>query len=652
MSQSQPQKIIQALNPAQQKAVQAINGPVLIIAGAGSGKTKTLTHRVAYLISQAVEPKAIVALTFTNKAAEEMKKRIAFLIPQTKTFPFIGTFHKFALLLLREQASLLGYRPNFSIYDEVDSQGTMQQALKNLNYQDNPRTVFKKLSFLKNRGDALIEANLPLKLVQASQEYERLLFEQNALDFDNIILKALELLQKNPETLKKYQDRYTHFLVDEYQDTNKPQYDLLRLLTGKQSNLCVVGDDWQSIYGFRSADYRILLNFEADWPKAQVFYLEQNYRSTQNILDASHGVITKNISRTDKKLFTDNPLGEPVAITQFADEQQEMLWTKQALFSRLSQGVPLSEIAILFRTNVQSRIFEDLCIQEQLPYQLVGAFRFYKRKEILDMIAYLRLINNPNDDAALERIINVPPRGIGATSLERFRRAKGDFSRLPALARDRLKRFSALLQALRQEAKKASVKRLLERLIELIGYKEFLDTNTDEGQERWENIQELMRIAEAFPGSQQTGLAEFLQTIQLMQETDELDNNAPKLTLMTLHSAKGLEFDTVFISGLEEGLLPHQRSLAFPEQLEEERRLLYVGMTRAKNRLYLTLCQTRYLHGSLQYNLPSRFIHDIPEPQAQFHYQTSTPLTKDNDGLLYEYHRDTTSEDDDIILLK
>jgi DNA helicase-2/ATP-dependent DNA helicase PcrA len=636
-------KILSGLNEPQRQAVCQLDGPVLVIAGAGSGKTKTLTHRVAYLTAQGIKPNSIVTLTFTNKAAQEMKTRIIELLRPApgQILPFIGTFHKFALSILSLHAPKLGYQSRLTIYDEIDSQAAMKQALEKLGLPDNPRATYQKLSFLKNRGDTLNQTDLPQRLRSIIQAYEQTLRENSAVDFDNIILKTIELLQKDSRVLDQYLGRYTHFLVDEYQDTNQPQYQLLRLLTQKHNNICVVGDDWQSIYGFRSADYRILLNFEQDWPRARVFYLEQNYRSTQNILDASHGVICKNVSRTEKKLFTRNPNGSPILITQFIDEQQEALWLKEKLFSLLADKTKLSQMAILFRTNVQSRIFEDLCIEERIPYQLIGAFKFYRRKEVLDILAYLRVIYNSSDGAALERIINVPPRGIGAVSLNRLKQNQWDPPCLdnPA-AEKRVKIFFALIDNLRRFSQNSKVKDLIAQVARTADYKAYLDPETDQGQERWENIQELMRIAEVFPEPGLAGLEKFLQTIQLMQDTDELDNSAEKLTLMTLHSAKGLEFEAVFISGLEEGLLPHRKSLAVADQLEEERRLLYVGMTRARTKLFLTLCQTRYLRGSLQYNLPSRFLRDIPGEYAEFIYQDASQRRHDNrDGLLYEFDK-------------
>ncbi|KKU47526.1 MAG: ATP-dependent DNA helicase PcrA [Parcubacteria group bacterium GW2011_GWF2_46_8] len=650
------EKIFSELNERQRQAVQTVAGPVLIVAGAGSGKTKTLTHRVAHLLSQGVPASAIVTLTFTNKAADEMKQRITALLSEKEKLivkiPFIGTFHKFALSILRSHARTIGHEQNFSIYDELDSCAATKQALERLDYQENARAIYKKISFLKNRGDTMGNGRLPKKLQTIYEEYEKILLEQNAFDFDNIILKAVELLEKHPEILNMYYGRYTHFLIDEYQDTNKPQYELLRLLAGKHNNICVVGDDWQSIYGFRSADYRILLNFEHDWPEARTFYLEQNYRSTQNILNASHGVISKNVARTEKKLFTENPSGSLVSVTQFVDEQHETLWIKEKIFSRLGEGINLPRIAILFRTNVQSRIFEDMCIQERIPYQLIGAFKFYKRKEIVDIVAYLRAIHNPKDGAALERIINVPPRGIGAASIARLKKEQWNSEKLtPSPSANRIQTFFTMMAQIRDKAQKLTTKGLIEHVVHTIEYKQYLDPNTDEGQERWENIQELMRIAETFSSTETSGLGEFLHALQLLQDADELDSSKEKLTLMTLHGAKGLEFDTVFISGLEEGLLPHNRSLSIPDQLEEERRLLYVGMTRAQTQLHLTLCQTRYIHGSLQYNIPSRFLQDIPPLYAEFVYQTGTPRTyAGEDGLLYEYQRDR-EDDEDIVLL-
>ncbi len=649
------------LNEQQKAAVRQTDGPILIIAGAGSGKTKTLTHKVAHLINLGVAPSQIITLTFTNKAAQEMQERIVKLLAKTDrvsasdqqaTGMFIGTFHRFCLALLRREARLIGYRPGFSIYDETDSLTVMKQAVENLNQaSEKPESLLRKISFLKNRGDLLDnENNLPVNLLPYYQEYERLLSEKNALDFDNLILKAVKLLEQEPRVLAKYQTRFRYFLVDEYQDTNQPQYRLLKLLASKQRNLCVVGDDWQSIYAFRSADFRILLNFERDWPDAKIFFLEQNYRSTQNILDASHAVISRNVFRTEKKLFTANPLGKPVSVLSFIDEQQEAAWVKEQVQAKLAQQ-SLAEIAILFRTNVQSRVFEESFLQAGIAYQLIGGFKFYRRKEIQDVLAYLRYLINPADTLSLERIINLPSRGLGLAAVRELAANNWNLTiinetKLSPTAKTGLKKFSALIKDCQREASQRQTSELIKYLLNKTEYRNYLKPETELGQERWENVQELIAASKTFDKeTPPQGLELFLQNIQLLQDSDSYESSANKITLMTLHSAKGLEFNTVFITGLEEGLLPHRRALNQTDQLEEERRLMYVGMTRAKQELFLTLAQTRYLHGDLQQNPISRFVSDIPQELIQYSEQNSGQNPREwLDDYLLGLGKDTDDE--------
>jgi DNA helicase-2/ATP-dependent DNA helicase PcrA len=442
-----------------------------------------------------------------------------------------------------------------------------------------------------------------------------LLLEHNAFDFDNLILKTLEILKKYPEILKKYQKKYSYFLIDEFQDTNSPQYQLIKLLASKNKNITVVGDDWQSIYGFRSADYRILLNFQKDWPQAKIFFLEQNYRSTQNILDASYSVISKNIFRTDKKLFTTNGKGELIKVLKFKDEREEALWIKEQIIKKLKSGKSLNDFAILFRTNVQSRVFEDLLISEKIPYQLIGAFKFYQRKEIQDIVSYLRYIYNPNDKISLERIINIPKRKIGESTIKILKDNDWNFEVLknkPVFKQ--LENFNFLIRKLESASRELPMSSFLTFIIDSLNYKNYLDITTEEGLERWQNIKELIGIAYNFDRfSPKEGFENFLESISLLQEADNFDKNANKLTLMTLHSAKGLEFPIIFIPGVEESLIPHEKSLYNQENLEEERRLFYVGMTRAKQELYLTYAEERFLNGEYRHNEPSRFLDEIDE---------------------------------------
>jgi len=609
-------KILKDLNSSQKQAVLNLSGPSLIIAGAGAGKTKTLTYKVTYLIANKIEPYSIVVLTFTNKAASEMKDRIQKLL-KTKKLPFIGTFHSFALNILRTEAKNLGYKKNFSIFDEGESVTLIKKAINNLNlanFKNSANNVYKKISFYKNKGIAN-ENYLPASLKEIYLEYEKLLLEHNAFDFDNLILKALEIFKKYPEVLKKYQTKYNYFLIDEFQDTNSPQYQLIKLLASKNKNITVVGDDWQSIYGFRSADYRILLNFQKDWPQAKIFFLEQNYRSTQNILDASYSVISKNIFRTDKKLFTTNGKGELIKVLKFKDEREEALWIKEQIVKKLKDKKSLNDFAILFRTNVQSRVFEDLLISEKIPYQLIGAFKFYQRKEIQDIISYLRYLYNPNDKVSLERIINIPKRKIGQSTIKILKDNDWNFEVLknkPVFKQ--LENFNFLIKKMESALRELPMSSFLTFIIDSLNYKNYLDTTTEEGLERWQNIKELIGIAYNFDKfSPKEGFENFLESISLLQEADNFDKNANKLTLMTLHSAKGLEFPIVFIPGVEESLIPHEKSLYNQENLEEERRLFYVGMTRAKQELYLTYAEERFLNGEYRHNEPSRFLDEIDE---------------------------------------
>ncbi|PIR26917.1 MAG: ATP-dependent DNA helicase PcrA [Candidatus Brennerbacteria bacterium CG11_big_fil_rev_8_21_14_0_20_43_10] len=619
--------ILMDLNDQQKQAVLATKGPVLIVAGAGSGKTKTLTYRVAYLISSGVTPESIVALTFTNKAAGEMKQRIMRLLGRKKqgneNFPFIGTFHKFALSLVKQYAKRLGYTGPLTIYDESDSVSLMRQVIKTVDGDSaTDKIAFRlmhQISYIKNKGDILEkgEGIIQDNLKPYWNAYETMLRARNAIDFDNIILDAVNLVQTNMDIRERLQNRFRYFCIDEFQDTNTPQYALMKLLAEKHKNICAVGDDWQSIYSFRCADFTHLLKFERDWPGTRVFFLEQNYRSTQTILDASHGVISQNVFRTQKKLFTRNPDGDLISIVRLQDERAEAFWIMEKIQEKIAHGKNLSDCVILFRTNVQSRVFEELCMERNVAYQLVGTFRFYQRREIQDLIAYARVIHNPLDTVSLSRIINVPRRGIGQTTIETLEKNNWDsYSGLSVKAAKTVKDFQKLLDTFRTLAKTYSVSELLETIATSIKYRDYLDPDMNEGKERWENVQELIGIAKEYGTT--SGLARFLENVQLMQGTDSYEANSQRITLMTLHSVKGLEFPIVFIAGVEERILPHERSVSSPEQLEEERRLLYVGMTRAKQELYLTCAHNRLLHGEYATNPPSRFLRDIPERLTHF----------------------------------
>ncbi len=641
------------LNEVQRQAALNVSGPSIIVAGPGSGKTKTLTHRIAYLIESGVRPEKILGLTFTNKAAQEMKRRVYSLlspIPDIRyltsdiRYPtsgvFLGTFHKLAVSVLRQEAPRLGFSRGFSIYDESESLSLMKEVVGSLNCKnDSPQDVLRKISFLKNRGDFMFAGNetggfsVPEKIRIYFDEYQKLLKQRSAFDFDDLMLKIVELFRKNPEVLEKYQTRWSHVLVDEYQDTNKPQYVLIKLLCEKHRNLCVIGDDWQSIYRFRAADFKNVLRFESDWPEAKIFFLEENYRSTKNIVSASQAVIMKNVFRTDKNLFTQNPKGDLVNVAQFLDGIEEANWIKEKILGALRQGGKLSDFAVLFRTNVQSRVFEEMFLEAGIQYQLIGGFKFYKRREIQDVQSYLQLILNPDDFLAFKRAIGVPRRGIGEKTLEALRAGRNLKNPAPLKLRGiskKLDDFLAFIENARSFSKKLKPSEFLRWLCKEIKYREYLELEGDVGprsvkgygeasKERWENVLELIGVARTFDlEAPPFGLERLVENIKLLQDTDDYEKNSNKLTLMTLHSAKGLEFPTVFIVGLEDGILPHERSLKNQEDLEEERRLLYVGMTRAKEKLFLSFVKTRFIKGEFQNAPPSRFIDDLPSENVNF----------------------------------
>ena len=629
--------LLNGLNTEQQLAVETVEGPVLILAGAGSGKTKALTHRFAYLLREKkVSPLNILCVTFTNKAAQEMKERIARLLGsqgEPLSFPWLGTFHSVCVRMLRRELdrSSLGYTSHFVIYDDSDMQQAVKRAMKELNIdqkQYNPRAVHSQISGAKNELVLPAEygqfaVGLFQKTVhQVYTRYQKLLKDADALDFDDIILLTLELFQKHPEVLAQYQDRFRYCMVDEYQDTNKAQYLLIKQLASKHRNLFVIGDDWQSVYSWRGADFRNILDFHKDYPDAQIIKLEQNYRSTQNILDAAQAVITRNEQRSDKKLWTEGPTGSLVSVVECLNEKDEgefiMREVQGLLRNAQFTGVhSYDDFVILYRTNAQSRLLEETLLRYNLPYRIVGGVKFYERKEIKDIIAYLRLILNPNDWVSLERIINVPARGIGPKAIQelRDRLPDDDGSTLPA----KVQAFFLMMAQLRDGYDKKTVPDLIEKVVIRTGYREFLQDGSIEGESRWENIQELIGAAQAAQD-----LPSFLETVALVQDAEEaVEKRLEKgqadgaLTLMTLHASKGLEFPVVFMSGMEEGIFPHSRAFTEKNEMEEERRLAYVGMTRAKDRLYMLYAFERRLYGMLQSNPPSRFIEEVPEELRQ-----------------------------------
>jgi len=643
MAQESQKIIFECLTEEQQQAVLATEGPVLIIAGAGSGKTRTLTHRLAHILSKGVNPGAVVALTFTNKAADEMARRTEQLLQdagiRAKGMPFVGTFHSLSARILRTEISRLGWPRSFSIYDEDDRLALVKDALKDLGIPKekiSPGLAVAVISRLKNEmlGSEELEkerAESSRLLAKVFTYYHALLKKRAALDFDDLLLKVLEVFGASPETLVKYQRKFRYVLVDEYQDTNKPQFLFIRALGGTRQNVCVCGDDWQAIYRFRGADFRNILNFQRDWPDAQVFFLEENFRSTQTILDASHGIIAKNQFRTEKKLYTRNEKGAPIFLTRLRNEFEEAEYVAEKIKEKFRAGKSLADFCVLFRTNAQSRALEESFIVREIPYQLIGGFKFYRRREIQDIIAYLRLIYNPRDLAALERAISVPPRGIGKVSIERIK--QGDQAVFTTHKAGRL--FFSLIQKGNQMKGKEPVLALLKWLLAEIRYQVYLNPNTYEGLQRWENVEEFMNLARSFDDLEPPrGLEELLQSVALIQEADEYEPRSSKVTLMTLHSAKGLEFPVVFIVGCEEGILPHEKSLHALEDMEEERRLIYVGMTRAKEEVYLAFTHHRLRRGAYEKNPPSRFLGDIPEAHALFIDQYM--FSNDDDAIKLE----------------
>ncbi|MDP1833804.1 MAG: UvrD-helicase domain-containing protein [Candidatus Moranbacteria bacterium] len=636
--------ILETLNPAQKEAVVATEGAVLVIAGAGSGKTKALTHRVAYLIREkGVAPRNILAVTFTNKAAQEMKERILGLLDNNKDhLPLVGTFHSICVRILRQEIEKIGYKKTFNIFDTQDQESLVKKVMKELEInpdQFKPKAMLGAISKAKNE---LVSAEGFASQIGGYYEeiiskvytaYQKRLKEQDALDFDDILMLIVTVFQKFPEVLEKYQNLFRYIMVDEYQDTNHAQYILVRMLARKWGNICVVGDDWQGIYSWRGANIQNILDFEKDYPQAKVVKLEQNYRSTQNILDAAYGVISKNVNRKDKEIWTENKGGQALTVYEARDERDEAEFIIAKIIKyKEKQACSLSDFVVLYRTNAQSRIVEEAMLRNSVPYRIIGGMKFYQRKEVKDLIAYLRLIQNFSDEVALERVINEPRRGVGEVSLKKwldFARAGGlnyieaglvmDGSfKLNAGKIEAIRNFCDLIVRGAEKIAKTKITDLIEFIFAESGYEKFLLDGTDEGQARYENVRELLTVSKKYDEYDGTeGLSLFLEEVALIADTDNIDQSSEAVHLMTLHSAKGLEFKVVFIVGLEEGILPHSRSLIDYDEMEEERRLMYVGITRAKEKVYLIHTRERNIYGSLQINSSSRFIDDIPSHLTQ-----------------------------------
>jgi DNA helicase-2/ATP-dependent DNA helicase PcrA len=636
--------ILAGLNPAQRAAVETIQGPVLILAGPGSGKTRVITHRIAYLVRTGVaRPEAIMAVTFTNKAAREMRERLARLLGPRANGLTLGTFHAVCARILRRDGAALGLDPHFVIYDEDDQVALVRRALQDLNLDERqfvPRVLKTLISEAKSElrdPHQFAEFASTFREQVAARVYRRyqdLLREAHALDFDDLIYWTIRLFREQPAVLASYQDRYRYFLVDEFQDTDRAQYTLMKLLASRDRNLCVVGDEDQSIYSWRRADIRNILHFEDDFPDARVIYLEQNYRSTKTILEAARHVIAANLLRKEKRLWTENEQGPPIQLAETATEEEEAGYVAGEILRLVEEGpYRYGDIAVMYRTNAQSRVLEQVLVRRRIPHTVMG-LRFYERKEVKDLLAYLRLLHNPEDSLSLRRIINVPPRGIGDRTLgaldlwarqqrvslwTALRRLRGDepaaASPPPIGARGLqcLLDFLALIEDLQTAARQTDLLTLMDLVLHRTGYADHIRDGTEEGEERWRNLKELATVALPYvdlPPPQ--GLVAFLEETALASEVDTLREDSDAVRLLTLHAAKGLEFPVVFIVGLEEGLCPHSRSLDDPVRLEEERRLFYVGMTRARERLYLVYALRRSLYGGVTESQPSRFLGDIP----------------------------------------
>lgn len=627
--------VFAGLNDAQHQAVAHTDGPLLLLAGAGSGKTKTLTHRIARLVQEGTQTGAILAVTFTNKAAKEMRARLANLLGDDETsrsfMPWMGTFHSICVRILRYDGEHIGIPKNFVILDEADRLSFIKAVMKEQNISEksySPRSIGGLISSAKNEGMNASEyaetAQLPLQKIVANvfPRYEVMKRNAKALDFDDLLLEAVRLLADVPPVRDMWQKRFKYILVDEYQDTNKVQYRLIRLLAGTTENVCVVGDDWQSIYSWRGADFTNILNFERDFPGATVIKLEKNYRSTKQILDAAHNVITKNLQRSDKKLVANNTEGQPVQVIHVSSEMHEA----EAIVSRVRLAVDMrvrgyEDFVVLYRTNAQSRAIEEAMLRYNVPYKMVGGTRFYDRAEVKDILSYLRLLYQPSDRASFMRIVNVPGRGLGDVSVEKFLSwaettsytivealsAADACDGLTPRAKTSFKDLGEALVSIQAEIADTPLAKLIELVIRRFRYLEYLDDGSVRAEDRQQNVKELVNDAENRPD---IDLQTYLEEVALVSAVDDVVDK-PAVTLMTLHAAKGLEFPVVFMTGMEEGLFPQTRALYDQSELEEERRLCYVGMTRAKEELYLLTASSRLSFGARQYNPPSRFIDDM-----------------------------------------
>jgi len=629
--------ILEGLNPAQKEAVTTVEGPLLIIAGPGSGKTRVIAHRVAYLVQVVgIPPRRIMAVTFTNKAAGEMRERLLQLVGGRGVEELsMGTFHALSSRILRHDGDKIGIDRSFVIYDEEDQLSLVKRSLQALDLDPKnypPKAIQSAIEAAKSQlltWQAYPSRHYYEEIVKRVYEkYEALLRENRGLDFEDLLMKTVFLFREQPEVLARYQERYLHILVDEFQDTNITQYELAKLLAGKHRNICVVGDPDQSIYSWRFADIRNILSFEKDFPEARIVVLEQNYRSTKTILDVASHIIARNRERKPKDLWTENEVGVPVKLLEAASPEEEAQMVAAELERLTREGLPLKDSAVMYRTNAQSRPLEEAFLRYGIPYQLVGAVRFYHRKEVKDLIAYLRLVHNPQDSVSLARVINVPGRGIGSKTVEAlslWAKLKGiplhqalkaaaqaaeEGPPLAPRARAALAGFFQVIEEIQEAGREKDLVDVLDLILGRTGYRAYL-LEEPEGEERWENILELRTVAQEYRG-REDGLAAFLEGVSLVSDQDNFDEKADRVTLITLHQAKGLEFGAVFLVGMEEGLLPHFRSFEDPAQMEEERRLCYVGVTRARKYLYLVRARRRSIGGVTGPAIPSRYLEDIP----------------------------------------
>lgn len=642
--------ILSGLNPRQREAVEAISGPVLIVAGPGSGKTRVITHRIAYLVETCgVSPYRIAAVTFTNKAAREMRERAATLIRTRNDQLTISTFHAFCARVLRRDGERVGLDENFAIYDQADQTSVMKQAMAEVDIDEKrfrPGSILSAISWAKSQLTGVDAYGLGKfdyfgeNVHRAYQRYEELLDQASALDFDDLIFKVHKLFREHPDVVELYRERYVHVMIDEFQDTNVAQYEVAKQLAGGYRNLCVVGDPNQAIYSWRNADVRNILSFQADFGDARVISLEENYRSTKTILEAARNVIAPNRSRLEHSLFTARGEGVPIVVHEGYDENDEAQFVVGEIERLVRNGLSLSDIAVMYRMNAQSRALEEACMRYGVPYQLVGSIRFYQRQEIKDLVSYLRLIANHNDDVSFRRIVNVPARGIGQRTMDELMRYARDYGvslyeaidgiaetvdgsatftfPLPPRSAKALQGFKAMIVELAEKSANADLVTLIDAVLERTGYKDYIESEPERGEERRENILEFQASAKKFLYE---GLGDiltaFLEQVSLVSDVDNVDERAAAAVLITLHQAKGLEFPVVFIVGMEEGLLPHSRSLdsGDPDAIEEERRLCYVGVTRAKEKLYLVRAFRRGFRGRRGYEpaMPSRFLADIPQ---------------------------------------